>query len=250
MRLLLWLGAVFPAVVLLALLLAALPQMKPLPATAEDMTIAVEGRQFWWRMTYDDKGGQKVTSANELRLPAGRTVELLLTAGDVLHSFWVPGLAGKMDMIPGRTNRLVVRAEEPGVYRGQCTEFCGLGHAVMAFDVIVMEPAAFDRWLAALALPADPRAGEMAGARLFAQQGCGGCHRVAGTEADGTIGPNLTHFGARTSFAAGILPQDRETIARFIRNPQRYKPGATMPAFVGTTPDEALAIADYLKALN
>ena len=131
MRIVLWLGGVIPTIVLLGLLAYSLPYMKPRPVSPTDLTIAVDGEQFWWRVAYRPPGRPAVTSANEIRVPVGRTVAFQLTAGDVVHSFWIPGLAGKMDMIPGRTNTLVVRADKPGRYRGQCAEFCGLIHALM-----------------------------------------------------------------------------------------------------------------------
>lgn len=148
MRLVLWAGAVVPTLILFALLVTTLPAMRPLRAAPSDLRVSVQGEQFWWRIRYQPAAGAAVEDANELRVPVGRTVVLALTAKDVLHSFWVPGLAGKMDMVPGRTNTLVVRATRAGRFRGQCAEFCGLSHAFMAFDVVAMEPAAFDRWLA------------------------------------------------------------------------------------------------------
>jgi cytochrome c oxidase subunit II len=148
MRLILWAGALGPAAILLALLVASLPTMRPLRAAPDDMVVDVTGEQFWWRVVYRPPGGAAVETANEVRVPVGRTVVFALQGGDVIHSFWIPGLAGKMDMIPGRTNRLVVRATRAGTFRGQCAEFCGLSHALMAFDVVAMEPAAFDAWLA------------------------------------------------------------------------------------------------------
>ena len=148
MRLILWAGALGPAAILLALLVASLPTMRPLRAAADALVVDVTGEQFWWRVVYRPPGAAAVETANEVRVPVGRTVVFALQGGDVIHSFWIPGLAGKMDMIPGRTNRLVVRATKPGVFRGQCAEFCGLSHALMAFDVVAMEPAAFDAWLA------------------------------------------------------------------------------------------------------
>ena len=247
MRMVLWLGAIIPSTLLLALLVATLPAMRPMPTGAADLRVTVTGEQFWWRVAYRPSGTAPVVSANEVRVPVGRTVEFRLEAGDVLHSFWIPGLAGKMDMIPGRTNRLVVRATKPGVYRGQCAEFCGLSHALMAFDVVAMEPAAFDTWLAREAAPARAERG---GARLFAANGCGGCHAIRGTDAAGTIGPDLTHLGARTHLGAGIRPMTEPELTRFIRAAPAVKPGARMPAYPDMPPAEAQAIARYLKALT
>ncbi|AIT05779.1 cytochrome B561 [Sphingomonas taxi] len=250
MRVVLWLGGVIPTVVLLGLLVYSLPYMKPRPVGPADMRIAVEGEQFWWRVTYRPPGGGAVETANEVRIPVGRTVAFRLTAADVVHSFWIPGLGGKMDMIPGRTNTLVVRADKAGRYRGQCAEFCGLSHALMALDVVAMEPAAFDAWLAAqrrpaaaVATAADP------GARLFAANGCTACHVVGSGSARG-IGPDLTHFGARETLAAGILPMTTANVARFIRHPEATKPGVRMPAFPQLSHGEAIAIARYLQGLK
>ncbi|MEP9400999.1 cytochrome c oxidase subunit II [Sphingomonas sp. VNH70] len=253
MRMVGWLGGFVPVVVLLGLLLYSLPAMRPLPVAAGDLRIAVEGEQFWWRVRYQPPGGTPVESANEVRIPVGRTVQFDLTAGDVIHSFWIPGLAGKMDMIPGRTNRLVVRATRAGKFRGVCTEFCGLSHALMAFDVVAMEPAAFDAWLAAEARPAPaPPGGSVAaaGARAFVAEGCAGCHAIAGTAAKARIAPDLTHFASRTSLGAGTQPMTRDALVRFILNAPAVKPGARMPAYTHLPREEAQAIAAYLESLK
>ncbi len=248
MKLVLWLGGIGPSILLLGLLVYALPAMRPIPVANADLRIGVDGEQFWWRVRYAPPGGSVVEAANELRLPVGRTVELSLRSPDVIHSFWVPGLAGKMDMIPGRTNRLVVRATKAGTYRGVCAEFCGLGHALMAFDVVAMEPAAFERWLAAQARPATPTASP--GARLFASYGCSGCHSVRGIGPVARIGPDLTHFGSRPTLAAGILPMTHTNIAGFVRDPGKTKPGVRMPAFPQMSAAEADQIASYLQGLK
>lgn len=247
MRLILVLGGILPTLLLAALLAWSLPYMRPRQAAAGDLVVAVEGEQFWWRVAYAAADADPVVSANEVRVPVGRTVTFRLRAADVVHSFWIPGLAGKMDMIPGRTNTLVVRADRAGRYRGQCAEFCGLSHALMAFDVIAMPPAAFDAWLAAERRPATA-AGP--GARLFAQHGCNACHSIRGVQAGGPIGPDLTHFGARHTLAAGILPMTTANVAGFIRHPERSKPGVRMPAFPQVSQAEAVAIAQYLKGLR
>ncbi|MET4593055.1 MULTISPECIES: cytochrome c oxidase subunit II [unclassified Sphingomonas] len=248
MKLVLWLGGIGPSILLLGLLVYALPAMRPIPVANADLRIGVDGEQFWWRVRYAPPGGSVVEAANELRLPVGRTVELSLRSPDVIHSFWVPGLAGKMDMIPGRTNRLVVRATKAGTYRGVCAEFCGLGHALMAFDVVAMEPAAFERWLAVQARPATPTASP--GARLFASYGCSGCHSVRGIGPVARIGPDLTHFGSRPTLAAGILPMTHTNIADFVRDPGKTKPGVRMPAFPQMSAAEADQIASYLQGLK
>jgi cytochrome c oxidase subunit 2 len=250
MRLVGWLGGVLPVVVLLGLLLYSLPAMRPLPVAKNDLRIAVQGEQFWWRVRYQPPGSPPVVTANEIRVPVGRVVQFDLTAGDVIHSFWIPGLAGKMDMIPGRTNTLVVRATKAGKFRGVCTEFCGLSHALMAFDVMAMEPAAFDAWLANERRPAAPATDTAAGARAFAANGCTGCHAIAGTPAAGQIGPDLTHIGSRTSLGAGTTPMTRDALVRFIVDAPAVKPGARMPAYPQLSRDDAQAIAAYLESLK
>ena len=248
MRVILWLGALGPAFLLTVLLLVALPKMQPLSAGEGDLRIAVDGEQFWWRVRYVPSRRDAVETANEIRVPVGRTVLFELRSPDVIHSFWIPGLAGKVDMIPGRTNELVVRATGAGVYRGVCAEFCGLSHARMAFDVVAMEPAEFDRWLEGAARAVADVSGP--GRRLFEDYGCGGCHAIRGHVEGSPIGPDLTHFGARRSLGAGALPMTTAAIASFIRNPAVSKPGARMPAFAMMPAADAEAIARYLAALR
>ncbi len=250
MRLVLWAGGVVPTVVLLTLLVVTLPQMRPIRAAPADLRIAVQGEQFWWRVRYQPAGGAAVVDANEVRVPVGRTVVFRLTAGDVLHSFWVPGLAGKVDMVPGRTNTLVVRATKPARFRGQCAEFCGLSHALMAFDVVAMEPAAFDRWLA-MRMGVGAGGGDR-GAQAFARYGCTACHTIGGDAPArwAAIGPDLNHIGARTTLGAGIMPKTRANLIRFIRAAPSVKPGARMPAYPHMSPADAAAIAAYLETLK
>ena len=252
MRLVLWAGAVVPTIVLAALLIGTLPAMRPIRAGQDALLVDVSGEQFWWRVGYRAPGGQPIAAANEVRVPIGRTVDFRLSAGDVIHSFWIPGLAGKVDMIPGRTNRLVARATKPGRYRGQCAEFCGLSHALMAFDVVAMQPAAFDRWLADQRRPAPAPSDAVArrGRALFTDNGCGGCHAVAGTASAGRIGPDFSHIAARTSLGAGIMPMNEANLIRFIRNAPAVKPGARMPAYTHLAPADVRAIARYLETLK
>lgn len=247
-RVILWLGAIGPIVLLAVLLVISLPMMKTLPVAAGDLEIAVDGEQFWWRVRYLPPDGPTVETANEIRLPVGRTVSFSLASSDVLHSFWIPGLAGKVDMIPDRRNRLVVHATQAGTYRGVCAEFCGLSHARMAFDVIAMLPADFDQWLTNVASPATAVGGS--GRQLFEDYGCNGCHAVRGHFPTSPIGPDLTHFGSRLSLAAGTLPVTVTTLKNFIRNPALTKPGALMPAFESMSTEDADAIAIYLMELK
>jgi cytochrome c oxidase subunit 2 len=251
--LILWGGAIIPALLLGLLLGYALwlmPNIRPWSAPGEPagLRIEVEGEQFWWRVRYHPAEGPPVDAANEIRLPVGERVEFTLTSSDVIHSFWIPVLGGKMDMIPGRTNRLTLRAAKTGTYRGPCTEFCGTSHALMAFSVVVMEPDAFRDWLADEARPS-PGAGAPGG-ELFIANGCPACHTVRGTEATGAVGPDLSHVGSRETLAAGIMPVDVEAIASFISKPDAIKPGAQMPAF-GMLPEaDIAAIAAYLEGLK
>ena len=251
-RLILWGGIVFPAVTITILMTSGLFVLEAMTDERADLTLHAEGEQWWWRIHYTAADGTEVPAPNELRLPAGRDAEVVLTANRVIHSFWAPSIGGKMDMIPGRVNRLVLSPTRPGVYRGQCAEFCGEAHAQMAFPVVVMEPPAFEAWLAAQAQPAREPWSEAArrGLELFLANGCGGCHTIRGTEAEGDVGPDLTHVGSRLSIGAGTLPVTPEALAHWIAAPGEIKPGVRMPAF-GMLPDEEIAlIAEYLAGLE
>src|SRR5690606_28508880 len=236
-------GADFPAVVLTALLTIGVWLMPVLRGPGDGLTVSATGEQFWWRVRCRMASGAEIESANEIRLPVGERVEFMLDASDVIHSFWIPSLGGKVDMIPGRTNRLVLHATKPGIYRGACAEFCGQSHALMAFPVVAMERTEFDRWLAEQAVSA--AASNAGGAELFLAQGCGACHAVRGTEARGRIGPDLTHFGGRRTVGAGILDNTAENVARCIRETAAIKPGARMPAYSRLTPEQARATAEF-----
>ncbi len=245
-------GIAFPLVTLGALLVYGLSIMPDLRATGDGPVLRVTGEQWWWRVEYETADGTTVTTANEIRLPAGQRTTFLLDSKKVIHSFWVPALGGKMDMFPGRVNEMTLGPETPGVYRGQCAEFCGESHAWMAFEAEVMEPAAFDAWLAAEAGDARPPVGGAAtrGAELFLNQGCGACHAVRGTEAVGRVGPDLTHVGSRHSLAAGRLGTSVEDFAKWIANPGAWKPGAEMPAYDHLNGAQLTDIARYLEGLE
>jgi cytochrome c oxidase subunit 2 len=173
---------------------------------------------------------------------------VVLTSVDVIHSFWVPSLAGKMDMIPGRVTRLTLEPEHAGFFRGVCAEYCGDSHARMGFGVEVMEPDAFATWLASQSRPAD--VADSGGARVFASAGCGACHAVRGTDAISTIGPDLTHVGSRRRIAAETLPNDHASLEQWIEHAATFKPGVHMPAFLTLPSDERAAIAVYLAGLK
>ena len=182
----------------------------------------------------------------------GKPVALTLTSPDVIHAFWVPALAGKMDMIPGRSNTLVLQADEAGTYRGACAEYCGASHAQMRLLVVAMPPRKFETWLQAQARPAFPPAAPMAaqGRAAFLRNGCGGCHTVRGTTANGRVGPDLTHVGSRLELAAGAARNNAQGLQHWIERPHASKPGALMPRFDMLPPGEVQAMAHWLEGLR
>lgn len=214
--------------------------------------IEVTGHQWWWELTYrGDSPADNFTSANEIHVPVGRPVVLRLKANDVIHSLWVPSLAGKKDLIPGRTSVMNFRADHPGRYRGQCAEFCGFQHAFMAFEVIAEPPTQYEAWAAAQRQPAaDPvDATARRGQAVFLGSACVMCHAVEGTIAGARLGPDLTHIGSRTTIAAGTLPNHPAELARWIANPQDFKPGANMPSTALSQEDMGALVA-YLETLR
>jgi len=253
-RLILWGGVALPVVTLAALLAYAMWLMPSLRPFADNelarVRIDVEASQFWWRVVYRSEDGTEILSANEIRLPVGERVEFALTSADMIHSFWIPALGGKMDLIPGRTNRLSLRATKAGTYRGQCAEFCGVSHALMAFPAVAMEPADFVAWLNARRDASSGVEAHAEGRAIFMREGCGTCHRVEGTTAQGKAGPDLSHIGSRLTIGAGLLDNDPDTLARFIRHPASLKAGSMMPAYLHLPTDEVDAIASWLKALQ
>jgi len=221
-------------------------------ATADSISIRVRSLQWWWEITYVGGGPiPTVTTANEIHIPVGRNVRLELESADVIHSFWVPSLAGKQDLIPGRQNELTIRAERAGTYRGQCAEFCGLQHAHMALLVIAEEPADFADWLTAqIGEAGEPSEAEAeTGRQLFLSKPCGTCHAIRGTTAVGKNGPDLTHVGSRRTIAAGLFETTRGTLAAWIADPQTLKPGNNMP-MVQLSGDELRAISAYMAGLK
>jgi cytochrome c oxidase subunit II len=218
----------------------------------DDLTIKVRGLQWWWGVEYyGEASGERFETANEIHIPVGRNVRVRLEGLDVIHSFWVPSLAGKQDLIPGRPNELMLRAERPGVYRGQCAEFCGLQHAHMAFLVIAEEQAAFATWMdKQKQSAANETEAEMAkGREVFRSKPCSGCHTIRGTDAVGTTGPDLTHVGGRKYIAAGLFETTRGSLAAWIADPQTLKPGNNMP-MVPLTPEELQSVSAYLASLK
>lgn len=247
-------GAVGPTLVLAGLLLYSLPMLPELlaPAPANALRIEVHGKMWWWRVRYPMIEGPTVELANEVRLPVGEPVEFQLASDDVIHSFWIPSLGGKIDMFPGRETRLKLDPTKTGLFRGACAEFCGNSHALMNFDVIVMEREEFELWLKSQQATAEVPNTRLAqhGQQLFLETGCHACHTVRGTDAQGVIGPDLTHVGSRRSLAAGALQNELEEFKTWISNPGLVKPGAKMPPFDMLPEDELRALATYLEGLQ
>jgi cytochrome c oxidase subunit 2 len=214
-------------------------------ARSTKLSVKVIGHDWWWEVRYPNGA----VSANEIHIPAGVKVQLALTTDDVIHSFWVPTLGPKTDMIPGQLNTLWLEASEPGVYRGQCAEFCGLQHANMIIRVVADPAADFDRWMDTQAQPGAEAALALDGRRIFEGATCAGCHRVRGTSAVGNAGPDLTHFGGRATLGAGVRPLTDENLRRWITDPQSIKPGAAMPPT--TLPADQLdALVAFLRGLH
>jgi cytochrome c oxidase subunit II len=244
-------GFAFPVVVLTGLLVYGLSVSRQVaaPPRPGEMRVRVTGEMWWWRVAYLDAAGREAwQDANEVHIPAGRPVVFELEAADVIHSLWVPRLGGKADMIPGRRNILRLQATKPGVYAAQCAEYCGGPHALMGLVVVAHEPAAFEAWRTRRA--AVPAAQESKGAAVFARAGCGACHTVRGSAANGLAGPDLTHVGARRTLGAGILPNNQGTMAGWIADSQAIKPGNRMPSYPVLSGEELRELAAYLTSLK
>jgi cytochrome c oxidase subunit 2 len=255
---LLWGGVVMPAVVVAIVLGFTIRTLAALAATEAPIEVEVTGRRWWWEIVYPGHG---VITANELHIPVGTPVRLTLQSADVIHSFWAPQLHGKMDLIPGSVNQLVIEADETGVYRGVCAEFCGVQHTHMGFLVVAQTQEEFERWLAAQQQPAaaveDGPAGR--GQQVFLAAGCAYCHRVDGLEGsrlgstlDASVvglGPDLTHLNSRSTIAAGTLANNRGNLAGWVANPQHTKPGSLMPPTFLPAEDFHALLA-YLESLD
>jgi cytochrome c oxidase subunit 2 len=216
------------------------------------LTINVTGYQWWWRVEYvHPEPAQYITTANEIHIPVGRPVTFVLTSSDVIHSFWAPNLHGKRDLLPNQKNSLVLRADEPGVYRGQCAEFCGLQHAKMALVIIAEPQEKFDAWYTNQLKPAaEPvTEGQVKGRDVFLSHACVMCHTIRGTQANARLGPDLTHINSRATIAAGTLPNERGHLGGWISNPQSIKQGVRMPPNP-LMPDELSALLGYLESLK
>ena len=228
-------GGALTVAVLVALLAVSVHAghgLNPRLGAENVVTVRVVARQWWWEFQYPGNApDQLVVTANEMHIPVGRPVLLQLTSRDVIHSFWVPALHGKRDLIPGHDSTTYIEADEPGVFRGQCAEFCGAQHAKMGLLVVAESPADFEGWLAAQRRPAEPPTTPQAlrGQELFVHGPCAMCHTVAGTTAAATMGPDLTHLHGRLTLGAGSLPNAREHLAAWITDSQNVKPGNRMP---------------------
>jgi len=241
------------SVILLGLGLSDFFAQRVIAASPKDpLRVRVTAHQWWWEIEYSDgQPSHRVRTANELRIPTQRPVELELTADDVIHSFWVPSLQGKKDLLPGYTTRLDLVASRPGVYEGQCAEFCGFQHAHMSIDVIALDPEEYSRWydaqLASAPEPSDPVA--LHGREVFMGSTCVMCHNIQGTDASGSVGPDLTHVAGRRRLAAGTLPNTLVNLAGWIRDPQAVKPGTRMPA-TQLSGEDLAALTTYLSELR
>jgi cytochrome c oxidase subunit II len=216
------------------------------------VTVEVTGHQWWWEIAYDDSiPNRRVTTANEMHLPIDRPIVLKVTSRDVVHSFWAPNLLGKRDLIPGYTTAIWLQVGRPGVFRGQCAEFCGLQHAHMAFDIVAEPEGDFQRWLDAMRRPAPTPQGAAArrGRDVFMANRCAGCHAVQGTDAHGQAAPDLTHVATRTTVGAGTLPNTPDHLRDWVRDPQASKPGNQMPPNPMSA-DDLQALIAYLETLR
>lgn len=245
-------GAILPTIVLSSLMAYGLSIMPELhrPAPEGSLTIRVTGVRWWWRVEYLDIGGEPFETANEIHLPVDQPVRFELVADDVIHSFWIPSLGGKMDMIPGRTNYLTLHPNRTGTYVGSCAEYCGRAHANMQFRVIVSEPDEFQTWMAGQRRQAPQ--GDSAGLRVFLSSGCSACHAIRGTDADGPVGPDLTHFASRQTIGAGILENHPNHLERWILQTYQVKPGVEMPAFesFANRPRQLRQLIDFMGTLQ
>lgn len=248
-------GIAFPVTVLSALLVWSTWHSGKLSAQSSQQAlhIGVSGNMWWWEVRYrDPHSGREIASANEIHIPTGRRVYLGLTSRDVIHSIWIPSLNGKMDLIPGRVTGMTLQADKPGLYRGQCAEYCGEQHARMALHVVAHTPPDFAAWLARQSAPATAPADAFIarGRQAFLDQRCSACHTIRGVAESARLGPDLTHVGSRLYIAAGTLPNHRGTLGGWIADPQGIKPGVRMPAATDIDGETLRALATYLEQLK
>ena len=249
-RVVLWAGIVAPTVILAIVFGMTVATLNVLatPQTVDRYTVQIVGRQWWWEVRYPNAG---VITANEIHIPAGQPVRVVLSSDDVIHSLWVPELHGKLDLVPGMTNEFWLEADQPGIYRGLCAEFCGVQHAKMGFMVVAQPLDDFEAWLAAQSQPAAEPTDSLAvrGQQVFMSSTCINCHTIAGTEATGVLGPDLTHLASRQTLGAATVPNTRGNLGGWIANPQHIKPGVFMPG-TPLTGDELQALIEYLTTLH
>ena len=247
-------GVIVTGLILFGLLLASVLTDRELDLIEKDgaLTLTITAQQWWWDVRYEENQASKtITTANEIHVPVGQPVHLRLKSRDVIHSFWVPSLAGKRDLIPGRDTSLWIQADRPGVLQGQCAEFCGYQHAHMRFLVIAETPDEFQQWQeiqrSAAREPTTP--GERRGREVFLSSACIMCHAIRGTPAGSHAGPDLTHLASRRTIAAGTRPNNRGHLAGWVLDPQSMKPGNHMPP-QALGPDDLHALLDYLESVK
>jgi cytochrome c oxidase subunit 2 len=249
-RAIVWAGLILPALVLVIVFGFTLGALRAtaVPESSEDLVIEVVGRRWWWEVHYPNR---QIETANEIHIPTGQPVQLKLTSEEVIHSFWVPQLHGKMDANPNMVNTFWIQADEPGEYWGECAEFCGVQHAKMLFVVVAEPPEQFAAWLERerqpAASPTDPLARQ--GESVFLSSGCMNCHAVRGTHATGELGPDLTHFGSRRTLASGSVANTRGNLGGWIADPHSIKPGNLMPP-TALSGEDLNALLAYLEALK
>jgi len=242
-------------VILFVFLIASYRTGRAISSNRPDKTglsIDLTGHQWWWEVRYSDVEASNIfTTANEIHIPVGVPVVFTLHGGDVIHSFWVPNLAGKKDLIPGKVNVIWLQADKPGVYRGQCAEYCGLQHAKMALWVIAEPPEQFNAWRQDQTQTSVPPStdAQKRGQQVFMSSTCVMCHAINGTPAGSNVGPNLTHIGSRNTIAAATLQNTREHLAQWIRDSQSVKPGNKMPQH-NLSDADLQAVVDYLQSLK
>lgn len=248
-------GVIIPTIVLIGLLVHSVAVGNAITSepAGDALVVDVVGHQWWWEVNYPDRENvsRGFRTANELRIPVGRPVRVQLASRDVIHSFWVPNLHGKTDLIPGQSTATWLQADEPGTFRGQCAEFCGLQHAHMAFMVVAEPPERFEAWAEQQRRQAEePASSEAARGRdVFLSNACVLCHTVRGTIALGSVAPDLTHVASRLTLAAGTLPNTRGHLAGWILNPQDIKPGNRMPP-TNLEPADLHALLSFLESLK
>ncbi|MFC4313698.1 cytochrome c oxidase subunit II [Steroidobacter flavus] len=249
-------GIAVPVAVLATVFVSSLQAMSHYPMSHQDgaaADIRVTGRQWWFNAEYlGHTVHGRVNSPTEIHIPVGRPVDIELVTRDVIHSFWIPKLHGKVDLVPGMTNRIRIRADEPGVFSGECGEFCGAQHANMRLQVVAQSAEEFDRWLRDQRANArEPQtSSQKIGQQVFMSAACALCHTVRGTPALGQVGPDLTHVASRGHIAGGMLPNNRGTLTAWVSHAQELKPGSRMPDLPGLTGEQLIALSDYLQSLE